>query len=157
MKQKDAQTKRDRLVRVAAVLERYNGTDAISKKSLESKENPCFTVAIQCLRLQILSTPCPLSIDDRVAVVAGAARGSSGRVESIGDDGVVTISVSGAEPCQVEMRHLRRDFRVCDVVEIIRGPKQGTAGFVVEVHTGGFVVFYTVSRLSHCRPPRVFI
>ncbi|KAJ7865239.1 hypothetical protein B0H13DRAFT_2353077 [Mycena leptocephala] len=150
MKQKDAQTKRDRLVRVAAVLERYNGTDAISKKSLESKENPCFAVAIQCLRLHILSTPRPLSIDDRVAVVAGAARGSSGRVESIGDDGVVTISVSGSEPCQVEMRHLRRDFRVCDVVEIIRGPKQGTAGFVVEVHTGGFVVFYP------CTIPRMF-
>ncbi|KAJ7880958.1 hypothetical protein B0H13DRAFT_2345333 [Mycena leptocephala] len=70
MKQKDAQTKRDRLVRVAAVLERYNGTDAISKKSLESKENPCFAVAIQCLRLHVLSIPRPLSIDDRVAVVA---------------------------------------------------------------------------------------
>jgi ribosomal protein L24 len=156
MKQKDAQTKRDRLVRVAVVLERYNGTDAISKKSLESQENPSFAVAIQCLRLHVLSTPSPLSIDDRVAVVAGAGRGSSGRVESIGDDGVVTISVSGGERCQVEMRHVRRDFRVCDVVEIIRGPKKGTTGFVVEVHTGGFVVFYPVSRLSDCRPPRVF-
>ncbi|KAJ7827933.1 hypothetical protein B0H13DRAFT_2373543 [Mycena leptocephala] len=146
MKQKDAQTKRDRLVRVAAVLERYNSTDAISKKSLESKENPCFAVAIQCLCLHILSTPHPLSIDNRVAVVAGASRGSSRRVESIGDDGVVTILVSGADPCQVEMRHLRRDFCVCDVVEIIRGPKQGTAGFVIEVHTGGFV----------CMIPRMF-
>ncbi|KAJ7794669.1 hypothetical protein B0H13DRAFT_2393319 [Mycena leptocephala] len=150
MKQKDPQTKRDRLVHVAAVLERYNGTDAISQKSLESKENPCFAAAIQCLRRHVLSTPHPLSIDDRVAVVAGAARGSSGRVESISDDGAVTILVSGAERSQVEMRHVRRNFRVCDVVEIIRGPKQGTAGFVVEVHTGGFIVFYP------CTIPRMF-
>ncbi|KAJ7821827.1 hypothetical protein B0H13DRAFT_2377061 [Mycena leptocephala] len=137
MKQKDAQTKRDRLVRVAAVLERYNGTDAISKKSLESKENPCFAVAIQCLRLHILSTPrrFPLTIE----------LPSSPELLEVPPD---ESNLSAMTVCRDET--LRRDFRVCDVVEIIRGPKQGTAGFVVEVHTGGFVVFYP------CTIPRMF-
>jgi translation elongation factor EF-Ts len=64
MKQKDPQTKHDWLVHIAAILEHYNGTDTISQKSLESKENPCFAATIQCLRLQVLSTPRLLPIDD---------------------------------------------------------------------------------------------
>ncbi|KAJ7817314.1 hypothetical protein B0H13DRAFT_2379761 [Mycena leptocephala] len=136
MKHKDPQTKRDRLVRVAALLERYNSTDGISKKSLESKDNPSFAVPIRCLRLHILATPRPLAIDDRVLVVAGPSQGSFGRIEFFGND--------------VEMRHVQRAFRVCDMVEIIRGPKKGTPGFVVEVHTGGFVVFYP------CTFPQIF-
>ncbi|KAJ6522621.1 hypothetical protein B0H19DRAFT_1277314 [Mycena capillaripes] len=71
-----------------------------------------FTVAVQCLCLHTLVLTCSMSVGDRVGVVGGSAQGSSGWVETISNDDLVSftppseLSIKDVPVIEVEMRHV---------------------------------------------------
>ncbi|KAJ7603350.1 hypothetical protein DFH06DRAFT_1350295 [Mycena polygramma] len=153
IKHRAADTGRELLVRVAAVLQRYDCTTAITRNSLQMAENPAFFVPVAHLRLHALAMIRSIQVGDRVLAVGGHAQGICGRVESVSELGQVTLSPlppterveTIQSPLEVEMRHLQRQFRVGDVAEVnrsFRSVPKGTVGFITEVCTGGFVHLY---------------
>ncbi|KAJ7601465.1 hypothetical protein DFH06DRAFT_1154029 [Mycena polygramma] len=150
IKHRAAGTGRELLVRVAAVLRRYDCTTAITRNSLQMADNPAFFAPVARLRLHTLAMIRSIQVGDRVLAVGGHAQGICGRVESVSELGQVTLSpLSPTErvetSLEVEMRHLQRQFRVGDVVEVdrnFRNVPKGTVGFITEVCRGGFVHLY---------------
>ncbi|KAJ6472176.1 hypothetical protein C8R47DRAFT_1146784 [Mycena vitilis] len=154
---RDINTQRQQLVRLAAVLERYDGATAITRSSLQMAGHPALFVPVSALRLHALAFVRPLLVGDRVVAVGGAAQGISGRIESMHHSGHVTFRPSppmenADAAMEIQMCDVRREFRVGDVVKVNRNLRdilQGAVGFITEVCTGGFVHLY------QCALPRL--
>ncbi|KAF8217955.1 hypothetical protein K438DRAFT_1747199 [Mycena galopus ATCC 62051] len=135
------------LVRYAAV--QREAATPITRLTIENEST--FIVLVTDLALQALALVQPLILDDRVKVVHGQeARGMSARILDIAQDGMVELQLEAedgmVQPVQeqrrhLHMRYLQRDFRVSDVVNVVRGPAEGSIGFVLGVTVGGFVEF----------------
>ncbi|KAF8144173.1 hypothetical protein K438DRAFT_1993154 [Mycena galopus ATCC 62051] len=135
------------LVRYAAV--QHEAATPITRLTIENEST--FIVLVTDLALQALALVRPLIPDDRVKVVHGQeARGMLARILDIAQDGMVELQLE-AEDSMVQrvqqqrrhlhMQYLQRDFRVSDVVNVVRGPAKGSIGFVLGVTVGGFVEF----------------
>ncbi|KAJ7205703.1 hypothetical protein GGX14DRAFT_397397 [Mycena pura] len=109
-------------------------------------------VPVAKLRWHALAIPPVIEVLDRVRVVAGQYRGASGRVESIGDDGVV-VELTAEAAAEIDtgslpVTHsvLNREFLVGDLVVVVGGPEKDRRGLVVSVHTGGLLQLFEEIR-----------
>ncbi|KAJ7659651.1 hypothetical protein DFH06DRAFT_1326670 [Mycena polygramma] len=160
---RDINTQRQHLVRLAAVLERYDGATAITRSSLQMAGNPALFIPVSALRLHALAFVWPLLVGDRVVAVGGTAQGISGRIESMNESGHVTFRPSppienADATMEIQMCDVRREFRVGDVAKVNRNLpdiQKGTVGFITEVCTGGFVHSYQVRRRVCIAPTSV--
>ncbi len=150
----------DKVVRYAAVnLQSEHvpelALDALAK-NLRGDNTSIFP--LRRLRLHILAPPRTISLGDRVIIVGGTeARGMSGRVRDISAEGIVTMNILDLDVAlDVEMRFIQHDFRIGDVLEVIRGPHSGAVGFVLEVNPGGSIELFLVCQLFFLKSSWVF-
>ncbi|KAF8147084.1 hypothetical protein K438DRAFT_1780293 [Mycena galopus ATCC 62051] len=101
---------------------------------------------VSTLRLHVLSPRHRVNVGDRVVVVAGSLyRGYSGRIsEFINEE---TIRFDATEPeasarLEMPLRHVRRDFRLGDIVRAVRGEYQSQIGLVITLYLGGEIEVY---------------
>ncbi|KAJ7192380.1 hypothetical protein GGX14DRAFT_578244 [Mycena pura] len=100
-------------------------------------------VPVSDLKRHALALPPVLQLLDRVRVVGGEYRGSTGRIEAIEDDWLtIWTSMSSEGSLVVNWRDINRDFRVGDFVEVVRGLYQGHKGFVISLHAAGILQIF---------------
>lgn len=110
-----------------------------------------FEVPVSLVKHHLLATHRNLSIGDRVCIVAGPELGTSGRiVDLIGDNEIrVLLSMSEiAVTVSVDKRHVRHDWRLGDVVEIVRGTYRGLVAFIVGILPGGGATVYSKKNVK---------
>ncbi|KAJ7210715.1 hypothetical protein GGX14DRAFT_394356 [Mycena pura] len=123
-----------------------------SEDDVGAEEVVGVVVPVANLRRHALAIPPVIEVLDRVRVVAGQYRGASGRVETIGDDGVVVELTAeaaaeiGTGSLPVTHSVLNREFLVGDLVVVVGGPEKDRRGLVVSVHTGGLLQLFEVER-----------
>ncbi|KAF8152040.1 hypothetical protein K438DRAFT_1987992 [Mycena galopus ATCC 62051] len=140
-------TDKEVLVCYAAV--QREAVTPITRLTIENEST--FIVLVTNLVLQALALVQPLIPDDHVKVVHGQeARGMLARILDIAQDGMVELQLEAEDGMvqrvqqqrrHLHMRYLQRDFRVSDVVNVVRGPAEGSIGFVLGITVGGFVEF----------------
>jgi hypothetical protein len=138
-------------VRFAVLVREYNGTDTIDSMSPFLKD--AYIEPVFKLRLHLLSPPRSINVGDRVLVVGGtSARNERGRVVEL-TAGTVSFldsvevdddAIARQNILTVQRQHVRVDFLCGDLVRATRGEHAGRIGFIVAVHSGGYVEFYPV-------------
>ncbi|KAJ7061385.1 hypothetical protein C8F01DRAFT_1289012 [Mycena amicta] len=156
------------LRRIAVLLRSYDGVTDLDAKS--SELNDAWVVPVAQLRLHLLAFQRFLRFGDRVRIVAGAYRNRSAHVIGV-DAGTVhlhlstttsrtTVSGSDESPSlnlELPLRLVATDFRCGDVVRVTRGPHKGKTGLVIDIHVGGSISFYQVSRRLHIRSQEITV
>ncbi|KAJ7050374.1 hypothetical protein C8F01DRAFT_1377648 [Mycena amicta] len=136
----------ERLTGVTVLLSEYNG-DPITKglPALQALLRDALVVPVSRLRLHLLAYQRKPRVGDRVLVVGGTAhRGISGRLTEVHSDSVClrpTRAEESAKIC-VPLHYICIDFKMGDVVRVIRGKYTGQVGFVVSIERGGYCAFY---------------
>ncbi|KAJ7054852.1 hypothetical protein C8F01DRAFT_1088601 [Mycena amicta] len=159
-----------KLTRIAVLLRSYDGVTALDADSQELKD--AWVVPVAQLRLHLLAFQRVLRFGARVRIVAGAYRNRSAHVIGV-DAGTVhlrlssatsrtTILGSGESPSpaldlELPLRLVATDFRCGDVVRVTRGPHKGKTGLVIDIHVGGSISFYQVSRRLHIRSQEIIV
>lgn len=147
----------EKVVRYAAVKLQSEVVPDIAIDALVNslRGNDTLILPLYQLRLHILAPLRTISLGDRVVIVGGnQARGASGRVRDISAEGMVTIHLPelevamDIETLDIEIRFIQHDFRVGDVLKVIRGPHSGAVGFVLAVNPGGSIELFLVGSLS---------
>ncbi|KAJ7060646.1 hypothetical protein C8F01DRAFT_1231284 [Mycena amicta] len=153
---------------IAVLLHSYDGVTDLDAKS--SELNDAWVVPVAQLRLHLLAFQRFLRFGDRVRIVAGAYRNRSAHVIGV-DAGTVhlhlstttsrtTVSGSDESPAlnlELPLRLVATDFRCGDVVRVTRGPHKGKTGLVIDIHVGGSISFYQVSRRLHIRSQEITV
>ncbi|KAJ7054880.1 hypothetical protein C8F01DRAFT_1088619 [Mycena amicta] len=147
-----------KLTRIAVLLRLYDGVTALDADSQELKD--AWVVPVAQLHLHVLAFQRFVRFGDRVCVVAGAYRNRHAHVIGIAQDKAQlrllppssnSTSESPALDLELPLRLVATDFRCGDVVWIIQGPHKGKTGLVIDIHVGGSISFYQVSRRLHIR------
>ncbi|CAK5284021.1 unnamed protein product [Mycena citricolor] len=138
-------TRKHGRTRVAAVLPHYNGVEEITAVTLSRED--LLVVPLASLARHILSPHRPFDIRSRLKIVSSSLFGGIGHaIDSHSNTGYIDFrghSVEGNDlTMTIPWSECVLDFRVGDVVEIVSGPSQGTSGFILDLHIGGFVDIY---------------
>ncbi|KAJ7201015.1 hypothetical protein GGX14DRAFT_571588 [Mycena pura] len=105
------------------------------------------TVPVSDLKRHALALPPLIQLLDRVRIVGGEHRGSTGRIEIINDDWLtISTSTTSGSSLLVNWRDINREFHVGDFVEVVRGPYKGHKGLVVSLHAAGVLQIFEESR-----------
>jgi ribosomal protein L24 len=110
-----------------------------------------FEVPVSLVKHHLLATPRNLSIGDRVCIVAGSELGTSGRIVEFIGDNEIRVLLSTSEigvTVSVDKRHVRHNWRLGDVVEIVRGAYRGLVALIVGVLPGGGVTVYSKKNVK---------
>ncbi|KAJ6479060.1 hypothetical protein C8R45DRAFT_1101479 [Mycena sanguinolenta] len=100
-------------------------------------------VHVSELRLHILSPRRVVSVGDRVVVVAGPAyRGQSRRIITFSTTLTILLDSPDLGELEAVLRHVRLDFRLGDMVRVVRGPHKDEIGLIVGLYLGGGIEIY---------------
>jgi transcription elongation factor SPT5 len=99
----------------------------------------------------------PLSITNRIRVIAGPHRGLSGYLTDIREDHTATFETDSASiPLQVHAREVRKLFLLGDSVKAMYGEHKGAEGFIVEIGEVSATIYrhkvVTIRGILHRQP-----
>ncbi|KAJ6448028.1 hypothetical protein C8R45DRAFT_1115562 [Mycena sanguinolenta] len=135
----------------SARLDSTTGRLAVKKiGGIEVNGDAC-AIHVSELRLHVLSPRRVISVGDRVVVVGGSAyRGQSGRITTFSTASTISFDSPDLGEVEVALRHVRLDFRLGDMVRMVRGPHKDEIGLIVGLYLSGGMEIYLcdVTRMN---------